>query len=200
MGIPAAFSKKMVVGENVRDWVFANVGGAIAPYGADYRLVSESELGGAQKHFWRYRRTVSSIGGFGGKSRGESGEAHWSWYRWIPDRFRNPFRLVFGALATHNHFVLDRGGHVFNNKAPVVLLGPGAGEDDYLALLAYLNSSLACFLMKQSCQDRTTHTEDRPEKFAPGTTYFEFTAAGISGVALPPNLCAESFGRVRQGV
>src|SRR5690606_12139057 len=52
-------------------------------------------------------------------------------------------------VATHNHFVLDRGGKVFKQSAPVIKLPAGASEDDHLALLGLLNSATACFWMKQ---------------------------------------------------
>jgi hypothetical protein len=52
-------------------------------------------------------------------------------------------------VATHNHSVLDRGGKVFNRSAPIIKLPNDATEDDHLALLGLLNSSTACFWMKQ---------------------------------------------------
>ncbi len=55
----------------------------------------------------------------------------------------------FAFVATHNHFVLDRGGKVFNRSAPVIKLPDEATEDDHLALLGVLNSSTACFWLKQ---------------------------------------------------
>jgi hypothetical protein len=51
----------------------------------------------------------------------------------------------------HNHFVLDRGGKVFKQTAPVIKLPAGAGEDEHLGLLGLLNSSVACFWLKQVC-------------------------------------------------
>ena len=52
-------------------------------------------------------------------------------------------------MTTHNHFVLDRGGKVFKQSAPVIKLPLGASEDEHLALLGVLNSSTACFWLKQ---------------------------------------------------
>ena len=57
-------------------------------------------------------------------------------------------------MATHNHFVLDRGGKVFKQSAPVIKLPEGASEDDHLALLGVLNSSTACFWLKQVCHNK----------------------------------------------
>ena len=57
--------------------------------------------------------------------------------------------LPLQFVATHNHFVLDRGGKVFNRQAPIIKLPADANRDDHLALLGLLNSSTACFWMKQ---------------------------------------------------
>ena len=65
-----------------------------------------------------------------------------------------PLSIAFAFVATHNHFVLDRGGKVFNRSAPVIKLTDDATEDDHLALLGVLNSSTACFWMKQVCHNK----------------------------------------------
>jgi len=62
--------------------------------------------------------------------------------------------ITWGEVATHNHFVLDRGGKVFKQTAPVIKLPAGATEEDHLALLGVLNSSAACFWLKQVCQGK----------------------------------------------
>jgi hypothetical protein len=69
----------------------------------------------------------------------------------FPARFGRPLSIAYAEVATHNHFVLDRGSKVFNRTAPVIKLPESASEDDHLALLAYLNSSTVCFWMKQAC-------------------------------------------------
>ena len=67
-----------------------------------------------------------------------------------------PLSITFAFVATHNHFVLDRGGKVFNRSAPVIKLPEGATEDDHLALLGVLNSSTACFWLKQNSHNKGT--------------------------------------------
>ena len=64
------------------------------------------------------------------------------------------FSITFAFVATHNHFVLDRGGKVFKRSAPIIKLPAEATEDDHLALLGLLNSSTACFWMKQVFHDK----------------------------------------------
>ena len=69
--------------------------------------------------------------------------------------------IAFAFVATHNHFVLDRGGKVFKQSAPVIKLPAGASEDDHLALLGVLNSSTACFWLKQVCHDKGSQRRGR---------------------------------------
>ena len=42
-----------------------------------------------------------------------------------------PLSITFAFVATHNHFVLDRGGKVFKQSAPVIKLPVGASEDEH---------------------------------------------------------------------
>ena len=74
------------------------------------------------------------------------------WYeygRLTSSKLRTPLSITFAFVATHNHFVLDRGGKVFKQSAPIIKLPAETTEDDHLALLGLLNSSTACFWMKQ---------------------------------------------------
>ena len=63
--------------------------------------------------------------------------------------FGHGLSITFAFVATHNHLSLDRGGKVFKRSAPVIKLPPDADEDDISALLGLLNSSTACFWMRQ---------------------------------------------------
>ena len=79
------------------------------------------------------------------------------WYEHLEhyrDKLRTPLSIAFAFVATHNHFVLDRGGKVFNRSAPVIKLPPDATERDHFGLLGLLNSSTACFWMKQVFHDK----------------------------------------------
>ena len=69
-------------------------------------------------------------------------------------RYRLPLSITFAFVATHNHFVLDRGGKVFKQTAPVIKLPVDATAVDHLALVGLLNSSVACFWMKQVFHDK----------------------------------------------
>ena len=47
------------------------------------------------------------------------------WHELYADKLRTPLSIAFAFVATHNHFVLDRGGKVFKQSAPVIKLPAG---------------------------------------------------------------------------
>src|SRR6185369_11253292 len=90
---------------------------------------------------------------------------------------------AFAFVATHNHFVLDRGGKVFNRTAPIIKLPESATEEDHLALLAYLNSSTACFWMKQVFQAKSSESNsDHPDA---ERNRYEHAATQMNELPLP---------------
>jgi hypothetical protein len=194
--IPPSLARTLVVGENVRDWAFLSAGAAIAPYDDQYRLVSVDTLGTGKKHFWRFRTTVLGIGGFGSTTRGDAGDCPWSWYRWIPQRFAKPFRIVYAAIATHPHFVLDPGGHVFNNKAPVITLPDTAAAEDYWALLAFLNSSVCAFYLRQVAHSRGAQGINEGHKAEVWEQFLEYSGTALGELPLPSFVAGEDA-RVR---
>ncbi|MGW8359285.1 BREX-2 system adenine-specific DNA-methyltransferase PglX [Streptomyces wedmorensis] len=141
-------SRRLVTGDVLRDW--SSAGAAVLwPY-ADRKPVNslrETFL------FWPYRRTLQAGLTFG-KTREQRGM---SWHEHIMlswDRTEARRLLSFAFVATHNHFILDRGGRVFNRSAPVIKLPEGATEEQHLELLGILNSSTACFWLKQVSQSK----------------------------------------------
>ena len=112
----------------------------------------------------------------------ELGRPWWEYgIGFLRTKFRTPLSIAFAFVATHNHFVLDRGGKVFNRSAPIIKLPSNATEEDHLALLGLLNSSTACFWMKQVFHNKGSTVD---EKGARQTTvafenFYEFTGTGL---------------------
>lgn len=136
----------LVEGDIVRDWGLSPVTEVIFPYDPQIELVPESDLGNV---LWPLRTQLANRNDFGGRTYQEAGRAWWSYHQIPVDRNRIPLTITFAFVATHNHFVLDRGGKVFKQSAPVIKLPAGASEDDHLGLLGLLNSATACFWMQQ---------------------------------------------------
>ncbi|MGH3800726.1 MAG: BREX-2 system adenine-specific DNA-methyltransferase PglX [Pseudonocardiaceae bacterium] len=151
-GIDPALVRPLVLGDMVRDWEERTGDVAVVPYGnSQQKLVSMNLNETWGRFLWPNRRVLQSITGFGGQTRFDSGEPWWAWYRWVAERYRMPLSIAFAEVATHNHFVLDRGGKAFKQTAPVIKMPEEATEEEHLALLGVLNSSTACFWLKQNC-------------------------------------------------
>ncbi|MFC4020357.1 BREX-2 system adenine-specific DNA-methyltransferase PglX, partial [Micromonospora sp. GCM10011542] len=153
-GIERPMHRSLVIGEVVRDWGEHCQVDALAPYNEYHKPVDYVAGSAWGRHLWRYRSTLGATMGFGGETRAAAGGPWWTWYRWVPSRYRISASITFAFVATHNHFVLDRGGKVFKQSAPVIKLPEGAMEDDHLRLLGVLNSSTACFWLKQVSQNK----------------------------------------------
>jgi hypothetical protein len=97
---------------------------------------------------WPYRTSLKNRRAFGVPVE-DKGIPWWALRELYAQRLKTPLVITFAFVATHNHFVLDRGGKVFNRSAPIIKLPSNATEEDHLASLGLLNSSTACFWMKQ---------------------------------------------------
>jgi hypothetical protein len=116
------------------------------------------------------------------------------WYEHLENytrKLQTPLSITFAFVATHNHFVLDRGGKVFKQSAPVIKLPEGAGEADHLALLGVLNSSTACFWLKQVCFPKGGSGMGRGIQPESWMERFEFNAANIEEFPLADDLPLE---------
>jgi hypothetical protein len=120
-----------------------------------------------------------------GKTQLERGLHWWEYSMFFDKRFRTPLSIVFAFVATHNHFVLDRGGKVFNRSAPVIKLPEGAGEDAHLELLGLLNSSAACFWMKQVFHNKGSQGVGEGVKTETWERFTEFDSTKLKQFPLP---------------
>jgi len=69
--------------------------------------------------------------------------------QFIRPRVRATVLLAFSSVATHNQFCIVRGPAILNRHAPVIDFPEDAPDDHRTGLLGLLNSSVACFWMKQ---------------------------------------------------
>ncbi|MBZ5710077.1 BREX-2 system adenine-specific DNA-methyltransferase PglX [Nannocystis pusilla] len=162
----------LVTGENLRDWSMSINDAVLFLYNPDTHLLRpEIELALEIKFLWPYRAAVIH------------GKRHGVWYELYElaaSKLAFWLTITYAEVASHNHFVLDRGGKVFNRTAPIIKLPQTTTEEEHLALLAYLNSSTVCFWIKQVAYPKGTHSESRPEKGDPEGNRYAFSATAIS--------------------
>jgi len=175
---------EFVEGECLRDWALAPPTSVLFPYDDNLERCGEDLADPRLRWLWPYRTMLWERREPNGTHR-EIGLTWYEFSRFHPERFTGP-GIAFPFVATHNHFVLDRGGKVFKQTAPIIKLPETATEDDHLAILAYLNSSTACFWMKQVMMNKGA-TSDRGVLQADEDKFrFEFDGTKLKTVPLPP--------------
>ena len=150
-GIESQFVMPTVAGDMIRDWTITEPVGALWPYDETTLEVSGSRA--VLKFLWSYRCQLSERVAYG-HSQIERGLTWYEYSMFFKRRYRARLSVTYADVATHNHFVLDRGGKVFKRTAPVIKLPAHATEADHMSLVGLLNSSLACFWMKQVCHNK----------------------------------------------
>lgn len=150
--------RPLTVGDEVRDWRSAVSDTVFFPYDADLSILAVLD-GANLRALWPYRTNLANNVLFGARTKAEAGMPWFEFGRLTASKLRTPLSITFAEVATHNHFVLDRGGKIFNRTAPVIKLPMGASEDEHLGLLGLLNSSTAEFWMRQVMQARSGFDE-----------------------------------------
>ena len=118
---------------------------------------------------------------------------HFEYVIFLRNKASTPFSLVFAEVSTHNHFVFERGGKVFKQTAPVIKLSAESTEDDYLSLLGLLNSSTACFWMKQVAHQKQMMGGDGIRIESKAKVPFAFSGTQLGKMPIPENWTSSKF-------
>ncbi|GAA0398826.1 BREX-2 system adenine-specific DNA-methyltransferase PglX [Micromonospora gifhornensis] len=181
--------RPFITGDLVRDWVNTSEF-VLWPYEGQQPLLALQP----GPLFWPYRARLRA-GLIFGQRREQRGMA-WheyamlSWSRVAAERL-----IAFVCVSTHNHFMLNRDNSVLNRHAPVIKLPEGATEDDHLRLLGVLNSSTACFWLKQVSHNKGSQGVNEGFKSQEWERFYEFTGTKLQEFPLPS---AYPLGRARE--
>ena len=147
---PPAVLKKFAEGDALRDWSISPISTAIYEYDSTGRHTPSSDF---DNYFWLFRALMRPAIYFG-RTKEQRG-MHWREYGVIvKDKLAQSPTIALAEIATHNQFALDRDGIIFKNSVPVIKLPAGTNEEKLLGILGLLNSSVACFWMKQVCHNK----------------------------------------------
>ncbi|MDF9813069.1 BREX-2 system adenine-specific DNA-methyltransferase PglX [Streptomyces sp. SPB162] len=180
---PRSGIKPLLSGESNRDWCSSPEQGIWFPY---VREVTDGEIA---IEMWPWRALLAERRTFQGNME-DAGLRWWEYMQYTASPYQTPLSITFAFVATHNHFILDRGGSIFNRHAPVIKLREGSTEDDHLALLGVLNSSVACFWLKQVCHNKGNSVDSRGARTTsvPWEDFYEFTGTKLQEFPLPARL------------
>ncbi len=183
----------VVLGDGVRDFQIDTPVATFFPYDLKGNPREFGESG--ERFLWPNRHILERRVDFG-QTPSERGLRWFDHSMFFPKRYANQLGISFAFVATHNHFVLDRGGKVFKQSAPVVKLREGADEESYLQLLGLLNSSAACFWLKQVSHSKGNATAASGMPDQPWSWNYEFTGTKLEEFPLPaesPTVLAASI-------
>ena len=146
--VKVEMTRPLVVGTQIRDWRIDEPPVAVWLYDDAFRLLPLSSLPETSRFLWNYRASISKRKRFGTPML-ERGLTWYEWQELYPSKLETPLAITFAFVETRNQFMLSRGGHVFKQSAPVIKLAAGTREDVHIRCIGVLNSSAACFWMKQ---------------------------------------------------
>jgi hypothetical protein len=184
--------RPLLTGEDVRDWSGLPDLNIYYPY--VYGTATKLD-GGLSRELWPLRTLLAARVTFSG-DMAAAGLMWWEYMQHTSSAYSTPLSIAYGEVATHNHFVLDRGGKVFKQTAPVIKLPKGSTEDEHLALLGVLNSSTGCFWLKQVCHDKGIRGEGGGFTSTDWERFYQFNASNIQDFPLPRILPLNSARRL----
>ncbi|WP_375666548.1 BREX-2 system adenine-specific DNA-methyltransferase PglX [Stutzerimonas kunmingensis] len=189
-GVPSSQILPIVEGEVIRDWRIDSPISGLWPYDENtYQAVCSP---GLNRILWPLKTQLSGRVAYG-LTQLERGLKWYEYSMFFSRRFEVPLSLTFAFVASHNHFVLDRGGKVFKQSSPLVKLAPGSSVEDHLVLLGVLNSSTACFWMKQVGQQKQLTGGDGVRVESRAKVPYEFPGTALKKLPLPSAFGELSF-------
>ena len=192
-GIKPLNLRGMVSGDELRDWAHAAGDLTLFPYDSRYLPIDLPAQQAEHGFMWPYRTTLANNKMFGKETKVESGLQWWEYGRLTSNKLKTPLSITFAEIATHNHFVLDRGGKVFKQTAPVIKLPAGTSESEHLALLALLNSSLVGFWMKQVSHQKQMMGGDGIRISERAKVPYQFASTRLLELPIPENWRSHSL-------
>lgn len=183
-------NRPMVVGSEIRDWSIKGSSRVVFPYDKNIEFLANSSH---RRYLWPLRSVLWARQAFGKKTYKELGRDYAEYHQIPADRNKSPLSIVFAEVASHNHFVLDRGGKVFNQTAPMVKMPTGATEQDYLLYCGFLNSSSACFYMKQVSHQKQMTGGDGVRVESRAKVPYQFAGMALKKIPIPSLLEESEF-------
>ncbi|MFJ3689809.1 BREX-2 system adenine-specific DNA-methyltransferase PglX [[Kitasatospora] papulosa] len=183
--------RPLVSGERVRDAGVRAVDAVIWPYDDNFEPINFGEDHPMYRRLWVTRTNLLARKRFGVPVSEIDGILWVEFREFYSRRIEEPRLLAYPFVATHNHFSFVRDEMACIRTAPVIKLPAQATEEQHLELLGVLNSSTACFWLKQ-----VSHSKGRPgaERADAGERWefrYEFTGTKLRELPLPVNLPLE---------
>ena len=183
--ISPKYRRPLVEGNIVRDYTINKPVISLWPYTQDTLTASAPKQ--VADFLWPLRSQLQRRTVFGRTQLDR--DLEWFEYaEFAKSRYRILLSIVYAEVATHNHFVLDRGGKIFKQTAPVIKLPVNSPEDEHLALLGLLNSSTACFWLKQVSHNKGSQGVNEGFKSQEWERFYQFNSTRLQDFPIPATL------------
>ncbi|WP_367130614.1 BREX-2 system adenine-specific DNA-methyltransferase PglX [Saccharothrix sp. HUAS TT1] len=181
------FYRPFITGADIRDFTTQVHQVAIFPYSTAGELRKINEDTSLLRRMWPHRTLLGSRATFNGSTYREEDRAWWSWHQVARSRLSGP-ALTWSFVATHQHFAYLDDCMLHNRSAPLLKLPEDASRKSYLSLLGLLNSSAACFWLKQVSHDKGSQSGSGGFMHDEWERFYEFTGTGLQKFPAPLNL------------
>lgn len=149
-GVQNAYIRPLVDGTDIRDWHTSSSTECLFTYDLQGHAKIDTA---ATRILWPLKQLLLIRRALSGTQL-EQGRQWWEYSQLNVDRLTSQILIALPLVATHAHFTLSRSPRVFIHSAPVIKLPAEASVEDHLRLLGVLNSSVACFWLKQNSHDK----------------------------------------------
>jgi hypothetical protein len=177
--------RQLVVGDAVRDYRFTDLVVVVNPYSdMEQRILRSEDDDLVTRLLWLDRTRLRQRKIFG-KTLAANGRAWYVHLENYSSKLTTGIGIGFAFVATHNHFVLDRHGMLFNRSAPIIRLREGVSEEGHVSLVGLLNSSTTCFWLKQVSHDKGSQSGTGGFMHDEWERFYEFTGTKLQEFPLP---------------
>jgi hypothetical protein len=192
---PAAAFKRMsaeedplvtiITGSGARDWEVTPEAKAFFP-GREPVPLERYPL--HHMRLWPYRTLLSARPYHFPGSYPANGRAWYDWHHVTDDPDAHPWFITFPWVATHNHFCMVRKAVMCLHSAPVIRFPSSLADTTIIGLAGALNSSAACFWLKQHSNSKGSPVPEQIQANEEWTHIYEFTSSVIAELPLPASL------------
>ncbi|WP_327676455.1 BREX-2 system adenine-specific DNA-methyltransferase PglX [Kitasatospora sp. NBC_00458] len=179
------YIRKICIGEDTRDYTFTSGSHVYHPYDDLRQLAPINRMPNLSRLLWSNRTELGNRSTFSGNTYFQDNKPWWKWHQLPKDSEAHPWSLNLAFVATHNHFTLNRNGYAATRTAPVVKLKSGSTEEKHFGLLGILNSSTACFWLKQYCFCKGNATASSGMADQPWSWNYEFNGTNLEKLPIP---------------
>jgi hypothetical protein len=179
--VPRGLTRCLIEGSEIRDWGPQGRTEIIFPY--DERGVIRRLEEGELRILWNSRTLLNVRKSLSGTQE-ERGLPWYGYSSFSPSRYTSEKSIVFTLVATHPHFLVRGSNELYSQAATVLNLSADSGVG-VRELLGVLNSSVACFWLKQVSHGKGNGGVNEGLRGEKWEEFYEFTGTKLQEFPLP---------------